>query len=243
MTLAGPRFRAAVKTFRYLAPAGTLAPAKTKHPLPPPLIPLPPVRQHSSAACGLACLQSAFAYYGKESRRAAQLVHAASEATLGNERYTYAAGTPENTMVRLARSAGLKVKSSRHMRLADLVANIAGGRPVAVGIQAWVTDPKKVSWRTMQDAGHYVVAIGLGDARGNPITTMGGLIDRQDAYLWFMDPAADLGNRGYIPVKEFMTRWHWPADKGEAIHRFGMVFSSTTRPRQTSFVDGVERIK
>jgi hypothetical protein len=247
LSLADRHARTQVKTFRYLAPARAtaLVQKNTRDPLPPPLIPLPPVRQHSEAACGLACLQSTFAYYGKY-RRASQLVRAAQVVRPRDrhrDRYTYSDGTPESTMVALARAAGLKARASAHMRLDDLVRNVAAGRPVAVGIQAWASHPEKVDWRKENGSGHYVVAIGIGDAKGNAIASTHGLLKRDDAYVWFMDPAADLGNRGYIPVKEFMARWHWPADHGDATHRFGMVLSSPKRPSHISFVDGVERIK
>jgi hypothetical protein len=195
------------------------------------------VRQHSKSACGTSCLQSVFAYFGKPSRRGSQLVQA------GGRGYTYEAGTTEETMSRLARATGLKVRSSIRMSLPELVRGVSQGRPVVVGIQAWVTGQEKVDWLKQKDAGHYVVAIGLGDARGKPITQLRGLLQRDDAYLWFMDPAADLGNRGYLPVKEFMARWHWPADVGDSSHRFGLALSSSTPPRNTSFVSGVERIR
>lgn len=239
VTLADGNARVEVKRIRYLAPAAGTTNTRTRLPLPPPLIPLPPVRQHSRAACGTSCLQSVFAYYGKPSRRGSQLVRAA-QARRG---YTYEAGTTEQTMSRLARAAGLKVKASSRMSLSELVRSVSSGQPVAVGIQAWVTHPDTVDWRKEKEAGHYVVAIGLGDALGNPITRSRGLLKRDDAYLWFMDPAADLGNRGYLPVKEFMTRWHWPADVGDATHRFGMAFSSSKRPGNASFVSGAERIR
>lgn len=238
------RARVAQKSFRYIAPlaAGQRDHAgRAEHPLAPPLIPLPPVRQHSAAACGLASLQSVLAYYGAPSRRASQLVASAQKGRRA-DRYSYEAGTPETMMVKLARAAGLKTKTSHRMSLSELARNVNSGKPVTVGIQAWVKSPEHVDWRKVEDAGHYVVAIGIGDAQGKPITNTKGLARRKDAYVWFMDPAADLGNRGYIPVQEFMQRWHWSSDKGKPA-RFGMVLSSSAPPAQRAFVSGIERIK
>lgn len=237
------RPRVAKKSFRYLGPDTTMRrrPGTNTHPTAPPLIPLPPVRQHSAAACGLASLQSVLAYYGAPSRRASQLVASAQQGRRA-DRYSYEAGTPETMMVKLARDAGLKIKTSHRMSLSELARNVNSGKPVTVGIQAWVKKPERVDWRKVQDAGHYVVAIGIGDAKGKPITNTKGLARRKDAYVWFMDPAADLGNRGYIPVQEFMQRWHWSSDKGKPA-RFGMVLSSSAPPAQRAFVSGIERIK
>jgi hypothetical protein len=228
--------RAAVKEkrFRYLAPKGASR-ARPEHPTPPPLIPLPPVRQHSEAACGPACLQSVLAYYGRPSRRASQLVQR------GGSGYTYADGTTEATFARLARGEGLKVETRARMGMGELVRHLSNGRPVAVGIQAWTERRGPVDWRREECSGHYVVAIGLGDARGRALRgSTRRLLERNDVFIWFMDPAADFGNRGYLPLREFMDRWHWQGDNGPT-HRYGMVFRGA--PKQTSFVDGVERIR
>lgn len=235
--LAQGRGRIHEQRFRVLAPQGaTTARAPAGHPIPPPLIPLPPVRQHSEAACGPASLQSVLAYYGKPRLRASQLVQR------GGKGYTYESGTTEATFVRLAHAEGLKTKVRTRMGLAELVRSLQDGRPVAVGIQAWTERRGPVDWKQEDSSGHYVVAIGLGDAKGRALRgSSRDLLKRDDVYLWFMDPAADFGNRGYLPLREFMDRWHWYGDRGNAVHRFGVVFGGA--PRRTAFVDGVERIR
>lgn len=232
--------RASIKQvgFRYVS---TAAPRVEKgHPVPPPLIPLPPVRQHSASVCGLSCLQSVFAYAGKPSLRGSQLVRRARS---GKGGFTYEDGTPEKTMRRLVQGMGLTARSSTRMSLKKLVGYVSSGVPVTVGIQAWVDNPKRVNWRKEQNAGHYVVAIGIGDKKGKRITSTRGLLKRDDAYVWFMDPAMDLGKRGYIPLKEFMARWHWPSESGKGQSRFGLATILDGPPAQAAFVGGVGRIE
>jgi len=228
-------------TFRYLVPRGSDRPAvSSRHPRPPPLIPLPQTRQHSGSACGIYCVQSLSAYAGKPTRRGSQLIRQAKG-------YSYEIGTPEQTMGKLARKLGLKVQTRTRMKLSQLVSHVSNGRPVVVGLQAWVDNPKQVNWRKEQDSGHYAVVIGIGDRKGNLIESsreIGKKIRKQDAFVWFMDPSMDLGKRGYIPLKEFVSRWHWPSESGKSpSSRFGMALMSHPRPAQISAVTGVGRIE
>jgi len=219
-------------SFQHRAPQSWRA-APTRHPVKPPLIPLPPVRQHSASACGLSCLQSVFAYYGKGDLRGSQL----ARRTPG---YSYAAGTLESGMRKMARSLGLKTRTSNQMSLPELIRHLNQGTPVTVGIQAWVKNPATVDWRKENSAGHYVVALGIGDAKGQPITTP-KQARKNAAYVWFMDPSMNLGQRGYIPLKEFMGRWHFAGENGKTT-RFGMALSSSEPPAQITVTSGVGRI-
>jgi hypothetical protein len=218
---------------RYLTPhardAG--AHAGVERPKMPPLIPVPPVRQHSAAACGIACLESLFAYYGKGSLRAGQLVRRAHES------YAYGTDTPD--MKRVAREQGLDMRARHGWTLAELFAKVQQGTPVTVGYQAWVTNPENVDWRSRDDDGHYSIVLGFGDRAGRPYPSLAAMRrDLDHAVLWMMDPSADLGARGWMPVKEFMERWHW----GTQSH-FGMALVTESPPVYRAFVSGRERIR
>lgn len=76
-----------------------------------------------------------------------------------------------------------------NMAVDDLKAALAAQSTVIVDIQAWTTQPN-VDWENDWDDGHYVVLIGFSD---------------EDVF--FMDPSAD-GLYAYIPIDEFLKRWH-----------------------------------
>ena len=57
-----------------------------------------------------------------------------------------------------------------------------------------------------------------------------------------MDPSANLGNRGYIPINEFMQRWHWPKENGKLGKRYGIALTSSQGPLISGYTSGVERV-
>lgn len=226
--------------FEYLArpPAASTGPAGPRsEPTPPPLIPLPPVRQHSDAACGPSCLASLFAFYGKPSLRGAQLTRRAHQ--------TYADGTECRDMKRVAQEMGFRVHAAHGWSLAKLFDHVQQGTPVTIGYQAWPTHPERVDWRKTISEGHYSVVIGFGDREGNRYPSLAALRrDLPNAVVWMMDPAMDLGQRGWMPVKELLQRWHWaaPSQRGRGEH-FGMALLTDAAPTNTCFVSGVGRIR
>ena len=186
-------------------------------PAPPALIPVPPVRQSREYTCGPASLQSVLAYYGKSFLAEGPLAR--------KSRANYQFGTEETDLKRVARQSGLKVSARHDMTLKELRRTVQRGIPVIVGYQAWTGKRGKVDWRKVDNDGHYSVVIGM---------------DRQK--VWLMDPYMDLGKRGYIPIKEFMERWHWHA-RGKPARHFGMVLRSDRPPALRAFVDGVGRVR
>lgn len=111
-------------------------------------------------------------------------------------------GTNYKRMVAFARTLGFRVDVLTHMSLEDLKRLIDHRKPVIVLIQAWPDSP--VQWRDTWDEGHYVVAVGY-DERN----------------MYFMDPST-LGHYTFIPIPEFLDRWHDMDDQVKLI-RFGMV--------------------
>jgi predicted double-glycine peptidase len=159
------------------------------------LIPVPFVYQSYDYTCGVAALQSILYYYGKDFRHD-ELVKAL-EPDLIN-------GTNYKRMVEFARSSGFQVDVLTHMSLEDLKRLIDDRKPVIVLIQAWPDSP--VQWRETWNEGHYAVAAGY-DGRN----------------IYFMDPST-LGHYTFIPIPEFLDRWHDMDDREKLIH-FGMVIT------------------
>jgi hypothetical protein len=90
------------------------------------------------------------------------------------------------------------------MTVAGLKKWIDAKRPVIVSIQAWAE--KSVNYPADWGDGHYVMAVGY---------------DQENIY--FMDPSL-LGNYGYIPIGEFVKRWH-DRDDEKVLDQFGIVIS------------------
>lgn len=159
------------------------------------LIFLPSIYQSYDYTCGVAALQSILYYYGKDFRHD-ELVNALEPDPIK--------GTNYKRMAEFARSLGFQVDVLTPMSLEDLKKLIDDRKPVIVLIQAWPDSP--VQWSESWDDGHYAVAIGY-DERN----------------IYFMDPST-IGHYTYIPIPEFLDRWHDMDDQERLIH-FGMVIS------------------
>lgn len=160
---------------------------------PPNLIRVPMVRQSTDFTCGVAALQSVFAYFGDEYR----------EDQLAKElKAVPKTGTRYQEMMRLATAKGYSVKVLKSMPIADLQKIIDSGKPVICLIQAWAD--KAVDYSNDWEDGHYVVAIG-----------------HDGDNIYFMDPST-LSNYTFIPTKEFVSRWHDTDGKEKLVH-FGLI--------------------
>ncbi len=169
------------------APQGSMPKA------PPNLIKVPMVRQSTDFTCGVAALQSVFAYFGDEYRED----HLAKELKAVPK-----TGTHYQEMMRLAKAKGYSVKVLKTMTIADLKKTIDAGKPVICLIQAWAD--KAVDYSNDWEDGHYVVAIG-----------------HDSDNIYFMDPST-LSNYTFIPTKEFVNRWHDTDGKEKLVH-FGLI--------------------
>jgi len=159
------------------------------------LISVPLTYQSYDYTCGVSALQSVLYYYGKDFRHE-DLAKALEPDPIK--------GTNYKRMVEFARSLGFRVDVLTHMSLEDLKKLIDDRRPVIVLIQAWPDSP--VRWQETWSEGHYAVAIGY-DVRN----------------IYFMDPSI-LGHYTFIPIQEFLDRWHDMDDQVKLIH-FGMVIT------------------
>lgn len=159
------------------------------------LIQVPLTHQAADYTCGVAALQSILYYYGKEFRED-QLAEKLQADPLRGTRYP--------KIEEFARSLGFRVDMQTHMTLEDLKRRIDERKPVIVLIQAWPDSP--VDWSQDWKDGHYTIALGY---------------DTDNVY--FMDPST-LGHYTFIPIPEFLKRWH-DADDGTYLHHFGMMIT------------------
>jgi uncharacterized protein len=148
------------------------------------LIKVPWCRQENTTYCGPAAMQSLIYYYFANNSKE-RFIH---QDTLAKELETGEEGTPFCTFEKVAKSHGLKAKSYHNMGLHSLKSHLDRGRAVICSIQAWrdFYTPYKHDW----DDGHFVIAIGY---------------DKKNIY--FMDPSV-LGNYTFIPIHQFLKRWH-----------------------------------
>jgi predicted double-glycine peptidase len=198
-------------TTRVLLPVGLVAVLSAsgwfvlQRPTPPHLNPVPLIRQATPYTCGVASLESILAYYGQEWRED----KLAQELKADPEN-----GTDYHEIMRFARERGLQVEAAENMTLDDLRRAAGQDRPVMVAIQAWSDHPE--AYTDGWEDGHYSIVVG---------------VDDKNVYL--MDPST-IGNYTFIPIPEFLARWHdyyldREGRKVKLIH-FGMVFGAGAKP-------------
>lgn len=171
------------------------------------LIRVPLVRQSTGYTCGVASLVSVLSYYYSADPE----LRWVREDRLAAELGTTSEGTDHRHIAQVARDKGLGAEIHYGMKLDTLFAALDAGKPVIAAIQAW--DDNSGRYKDYDDSGHYVVAIGHDAAR-----------------LYFMDPSV-LGNYAYIPISEFLDRWHdTDLDGVTPIVGLGIIFSSSRTP-------------
>ncbi len=143
------------------------------------LLNVPDVRQPTNFSCGPTSLQAVLAYYGTD-KRVDELMNLTNTSENGT--------TPEG-IARAADDLGFSAEVKENMTLQDLMDNLNQGTPIIVACQAW-KDNNTGNWTNDTEDGHYLVVIGMDDQN-----------------VYFEDPAI-LGSRGYIPLQEFLERWH-----------------------------------
>jgi predicted double-glycine peptidase len=150
--------------------------------VPAPLLAVPDVFQSTNYSCGASVLQSVLAYWGIE------VYENELQLSLGT---TKQRGTPPESIIRVARSYGLAARMREGATLQEISTALGKGVPVILDIQAWQEPSSRVAgWDGTWEDGHYVIAVG---------------VDTTNVYV--EDPSL-LGCRGFIPLKEFDSRWH-----------------------------------
>jgi hypothetical protein len=145
------------------------------------LLKLPNLRQATNYSCGACALQSVLIYYGK---------YEDSELELAKELNTSPEwGTEPEDIVRVAKHYGLEAEIKTGLTIDDLDFCVNSQRiPVIIAYQAW--SESALSWEVLWEDGHYSIVVGL---------------DKHNVYL--EDPSL-AGSIGYIPIAEFLERWH-----------------------------------
>ena len=145
------------------------------------LLDFPNTRQSLDYSCGPSAVQSVLAYYGEDFRE--------SE-LIGLLKTAKDEGTYIKDIVEFLHYQGFSTKEKHNMTTDELFRYIDNNIPVIVLIQAWGSEKDfKNHYRDCWNDGHFVVVIGY---------------TKKDVLI--SDPA--LFKAGYIPVSEFVDRWH-----------------------------------
>ncbi len=151
------------------------------------ILDFPTTRQSYDYSCGPGAVQVVMAYYGEDFRES-ELIELLKTDKVG--------GTYIKDIINFFNSEGLSTDVKQMMTKKELFSYIDRNIPVIVMIQAWGSDADfNNHYRNTWAEGHFVVVIGYTDKE-----------------VICSDPA--LFKAGYIPVAEFMDRWH-DYDEGE----------------------------
>lgn len=163
------------------------------------LIRVPQIYQADNYGCGAAALQSVLYFYGHE------YTYKDLEKALRTSKEN---GTDHRDVLEFCKTLGLKVELHKAMTSFDLQDFVDQGIPVIIVLQAWGKGGTNLaqSW----EDGHYVVCVGY-DANN----------------FYFMDPST-LGHYTYIPIEEFITRWHDRDGTIRLVHA-GIVITGTKK--------------
>jgi predicted double-glycine peptidase len=159
------------------------------------LLDFPHTRQSFDYSCGPGAVQAVMAYYGEDFRES-ELIDLLK--TDKDE------GTYVKDIVKFFDLKGFSTNVKQNMTTNDLFRYIDKHIPVIVMIQAWGNELDfKANYNDCWNDGHFVVVIGY-----------------TNKDILFSDPA--LFNTGYIPIPEFVDRWH-DYDEGETkIYQLGI---------------------
>jgi len=179
-------------------------------PLPSNLIPIPQYVQEVDYSCGPSSALALLRYWDY-----ATYWNATEQSLYGPMNTTEAEGTdPQpiaNYFVNFAQIPAVYVWGNATVTLDRLKQAIDDGEPPIVDLQAWRLNDSVV-WSTDWDDGHYNVLIGYDDSN-----------------LFFMDPSTD-GNYAYIPITEFLTRWHDTLATNQKVWSMLILVSGTANP-------------
>ncbi len=166
-----------------------------------------PVKQATNYTCGASAMQSVLAYYG----------HGFTEEFLAKELGSDAeSGTDHVKMAAYANRLGIKAEVKTNLKIEDLKPYLDRDQPVIVEAQAYGmkdgVEVPNMDYTNVWDQGHYMVAIGL---------------DQNNIY--FMDPSAS-GSRGFLPLKDFVPRWHDLDWKNQQLTHTAIFFDGKPNP-------------
>ncbi|MEI7980985.1 MAG: C39 family peptidase [Bacteroidota bacterium] len=145
------------------------------------LLDFPNLRQAHDYSCGPGAVQAVMAYYGDDFRES-ELIDLMKTS---KDKGTYI-----KDIVKFLHYRGLSATIKHEMTTHELFSYIDENIPVIVLIQAWGNENDfKNRYKECWDDGHFVVVVGYSDKN-----------------ILISDPA--IYNTGYIPISEFIDRWH-----------------------------------
>jgi predicted double-glycine peptidase len=151
------------------------------------LLDFPNTRQSFEYSCGPGAVQAVLAYYGEDFRESELIDLLKTDKT---------EGTYVKDIIEFLNLKGFSVTVKQNMTTSELFSYIDNNIPVIVMIQAWGSEADFMkNYKDSWNDGHFVVVIGY-----------------TNKDILFSDPA--LFNIGYIPIPEFVDRWH-DYDEGE----------------------------
>lgn len=160
------------------------------------IISVPLTKQSNEYTCGAAAALSILMHFGDESL----------ESEVAKELNTQPKiGTYYKKMVQFFQNKGYQIEPQENMSLETLKEHLMQEKPVLCLIQAW--EDNVSDYANYWGIGHYVVAIGYDENR-----------------IYFMDPWV-IGNYAYLPIDEFMNRWHQLTHENVRLHQWGMAIS------------------
>jgi len=167
------------------------------------ILDVPDVRQATDYTCGVSCMMSILKYYEK---------YDGNESDLAKEMgATPKDGTTPESILKTAKKYGLKGIAKQKTDLKYLKSCLQKKIPVIINYQAW-TNKKNVNWETNYSDGHYSVLIGLDDKN-----------------IYLEDPSL-FDEKGYIPIKEFLRRWHDAGKNKNKYDRLSIAIVGETTP-------------
>jgi len=159
------------------------------------ILDFPNTRQSYDYSCGPGAVQAVMAYYGEDYRES-QLIDLLK--TDKND------GTYVKDIVKFINSQGLSTHLKQHMTKHELFSYIDKDIPVIVLIQAWGNETDfKNHYKDCWNDGHFVVVIGYTEEN-----------------IICSDPA--LFQVGFIPIAEFMDRWHDYDEADKKTYQLGL---------------------
>ena len=165
---------------------------------------MPLVEQSTGYTCGAAAMQGVLAYYG---------LRFTEEALVKDLGSTPKDGTDHVVMAAYGTKLGLHGVVRSNVPLREVQERVESGDAVIVEAQAWQDEkPTLKPYPEVWNSGHYMIVIG---------------VDEKNVY--FVDPSAGL-KRGYIPIEEFMTRWHDLDLKQQKLHQTAIFFHGKPKP-------------
>lgn len=144
------------------------------------ILKVPNLLAPTTNSTGPTALQEVLAYYGTDIG-----IDKLVNLTNNNEN-----GTLPQNIAAAAGTLGFQSEIKENLSVVDLQNYVDAGVPVIVNIQAGVNSTENFNWTSSQQNGEYMVVVG---------------VDSQNVYL--QDPTI-LGSTGYIPIQEFLDRWH-----------------------------------